>query len=457
MIEIVKENGNVASKRENPVNVRPIGDPKGNEKVYVEDYIETFIRQVANKDDYPKVLILYGETKTEDEYTRHYVCGAVLADELFGDEKTVFGDSIWKEVNKKAGRFFQHLQVMGWAYIRNDIADLPKGKIQYTHNCCFRKDQKVFLEYSPMEKKEQVFLVKDGRLERQSGHFIYYERNEPMQNYMITMKQEEAEELRPEVDQAAKKCRGIVREKKEEIKHKQTLGMLYGTSMAMLLVVTIVGVTLLNNYNKMQDMEVLLHDISNQMAQDAQDEEDALMELYGVASKIPSAETDLTKKELQEIENGISDKSAESITIDENESETKELDSEKKEEETERTDETKETGEERETEITETPENPTKAEETGKELAAESSNSDDNEDVPELVDNTELVIDEGIELADISQSLDSQNSYLIEKGDTLSKISIRFYGDESRVEQICRLNEIADKNAIQYGVNILLP
>ena len=267
MIEIVKENGNVVDKREIPANLRPVGDPKGNEKVYIEDYIETFVRQIAVKDDSPKVLILYGENRQEDEMIHHYVCGAILAEEILTDEKMIFRDSIWKDINWKAEHFFPNLQVVGWAYIRYDLAEFAQGKVQYTHNRCFRKDQNVYLEYSAVEKKEEVFLVKNEIMEKQSGHFIYYERNEQMQNYMVTMKQDEPEEIKPEVDLAAKKCRGIVREKKEELKHKQTMGMLYGTSMAMLLVITIVGVTLLNYYNKMQDMEKVLSNISDQMAE----------------------------------------------------------------------------------------------------------------------------------------------------------------------------------------------
>ena len=35
--------------------------------------------------------------------------------------------------------------------------------------------------------------------------------------------------------------------------------MLYGTSVAMLLIVTIIGVTMLNNYEKMQNNTLLLY------------------------------------------------------------------------------------------------------------------------------------------------------------------------------------------------------
>ena len=177
MIEIVKENGSVTDKREIPVNLRPVGDPKGNEKIYIEDYIETFIKQIAMKDDKAKVLILYGENRQEEEMLHHYVCGALLAD-VVEDDKILFKDSIWSEINRKAGHFFPNLQVMGWVYIRYDLADFAQGRVQYTHNQSFRKDQNIYIEYSANEKKEQVYLVEKGNLKKQSGYFIYYDQNE---------------------------------------------------------------------------------------------------------------------------------------------------------------------------------------------------------------------------------------------------------------------------------------
>ena len=146
MIEIVRENGSVADKREIPVNLRPVGDPKGNEKIYIEDYIETFIKQIAMKDDKAKVLILYGENRQEEEMLHHYVCGALLADDVVEDDKILFKDSIWSEINRKAGHFFPNLQVMGWVYIRYDLADFAQGRVQYTHNQSFRKDQNIYIE-----------------------------------------------------------------------------------------------------------------------------------------------------------------------------------------------------------------------------------------------------------------------------------------------------------------------
>lgn len=47
--------------------------------------------------------------------------------------------------------------------------------------------------------------------------------------------------------------------------------------------------------------------------------------------------------------------------------------------------------------------------------------------------------------------------YQIEKGDTLYTISIKIYGDTSRVKEICELNQIKDPDNIKYGQKILLP
>lgn len=47
--------------------------------------------------------------------------------------------------------------------------------------------------------------------------------------------------------------------------------------------------------------------------------------------------------------------------------------------------------------------------------------------------------------------------YEVERGDTLYTISQKIYGDASRVEKICELNEISDPDKISEGQKIILP
>lgn len=59
---------------------------------------------------------------------------------------------------------------------------------------------------------------------------------------------------------------------------------------------------------------------------------------------------------------------------------------------------------------------------------------------------------QGVEMeSDVSQE------YLIKKGDNLLRILRAYYGDESRLSEICDVNGIVDPNNIQVGQTILLP
>ena len=57
----------------------------------------------------------------------------------------------------------------------------------------------------------------------------------------------------------------------------------------------------------------------------------------------------------------------------------------------------------------------------------------------------------------IQEALARPESYQVQKGDSLIAISRRFYGTDEKVIEICRLNNIKDPNQIQPGQNIILP
>lgn len=57
----------------------------------------------------------------------------------------------------------------------------------------------------------------------------------------------------------------------------------------------------------------------------------------------------------------------------------------------------------------------------------------------------------------VQEALAHLESYQVQKGDSLIAISRRFYGTDEKVIEICRLNNIKDPNQIQPGQNILLP
>lgn len=71
--------------------------------------------------------------------------------------------------------------------------------------------------------------------------------------------------------------------------------------------------------------------------------------------------------------------------------------------------------------------------------------------------NPQEVPAQGPSVADIEAQQPQPVSYVIQPGDTLTGISIRQYGNDSHVQAICELNGIANPDNIQTGQKILLP
>lgn len=70
------------------------------------------------------------------------------------------------------------------------------------------------------------------------------------------------------------------------------------------------------------------------------------------------------------------------------------------------------------------------------------------------------IMPETKEKGDANESVDDAKqprAYIVCKGDTLTGISIRIYGNMNHVDQICQYNKIANPDEIQIGQKILLP
>ena len=70
---------------------------------------------------------------------------------------------------------------------------------------------------------------------------------------------------------------------------------------------------------------------------------------------------------------------------------------------------------------------------------------------------TEKEKNKGTEQTDPSNGVDEDDFYIVQKGDTLAKISRKIYGDSSHVEAICKMNGLSDDDLIYIGQKLLLP
>ena len=91
-----------------PKNVRQIGNVSDTPKIYVEDYVDTFINQLCDKtEETPVGAFLIGHTVRQEEQDCIYVSGAVRIEELIVEGMNIsIGRDAWERAkNEKAEHF----------------------------------------------------------------------------------------------------------------------------------------------------------------------------------------------------------------------------------------------------------------------------------------------------------------------------------------------------------------
>lgn len=262
-------------KRELPKNVRQIGNVSDSSKIYVEDYVDTYLNQLCEKADQALVgAFLIGEMVQEGEEDFIYVYGAIQMKEVGQKGRDVFiHDATWKEACETSKKYFGSAEILGWFLTSAGLLLESNHNLMKVHQKLFSREKSLLILKEAREKEEKYFIHKFRNLMESSGHYIYYEKNNEMQDYMIASRK--ANGMTPsEVieDTAIKNFRSVIREKMEKKEKKENSRLVYGASMALVLVLMVIGVTKLNDYGRMNALQTSLDKlISNQEIEKEED------------------------------------------------------------------------------------------------------------------------------------------------------------------------------------------
>lgn len=170
-----------------PKNIRQIGRPGNQIKIYVEDYVVTYLNQVAQESPQEERLaILLGDTMMDENTAVVFVNGAVAARQVnIQDEHIGFTSSIWSAIYDDIKKYFGETKIIGWFLTRPGKSLRITEKITKLHVDNFPGEGKTLFVADPLDDEEAFYIYRGGELVRQEGYYIYYERNEAMQNYMV--------------------------------------------------------------------------------------------------------------------------------------------------------------------------------------------------------------------------------------------------------------------------------
>lgn len=331
------------------------------------------------------------------------------------------------------------------------------GRKFYVYGAGRAKGIAAFAEYEPLSElvcrltqAGPVFLVRepDGEC-RPSGFQIFYDNNEAMQNYLLEWTGSADKARNAEKDSGQEKLPAPSIFPEEE--KKQTPHGAMSVQLCLILVVLVaIVITSTDSYDKMEELnrsaKEVFFAIENQeaeeLAKDAGEQEIVV-------------ERDTRAPEKPALDSGDAEKPAEDENLDETSDDRAQgTDANAPDSDTEGLTE-KEQQEEGVLKPAQEPSDETdgqapaaEKEENSQEKTA--SADEEKEDSTEAAEQSEEDNEEAL-----SRSI--TRYYEVEQGDTLYTISQKIYGDISRVDKICEVNDISDPDKIRSGQRIILP
>ncbi|MCF2555699.1 LysM peptidoglycan-binding domain-containing protein [Faecalicatena contorta] len=256
-------------ERQFPKNVRQIGNVSDEPKIYVEDYVDTYLNQLRTKAATEAAgAVLTGEITEQEGQPVVYICGAlqIKGIEVKGTE-IVIGEDAQQTFEEERAQYFPDSQIVGWCLIETGHPmSLNRGAVK-VHNKWFAEENTIFIWKDAVERDEMFFAYKYGDLMQMGGHYIFYEKNPAMQNYMIdTRRQNGVTPSEMVEDRAAKDFRSTIREKIEYKEQRQNSRLLYVTSVLLVVMVLAIGISTMNNFDKMEAVQSSIESLSQSVS-----------------------------------------------------------------------------------------------------------------------------------------------------------------------------------------------
>lgn len=234
-----------------PKSVRQIGDTKGKTKIYVEDYVMSFARRLARERGSTETGgVLLGHRFYHAREKVFLVSGMVSVKDFHLRNSDTFSQEMWTSIYTDIKENFTDLDVVGWCYVNGgQTLKIPDGLLEI-HRRNFSEGDRLLYVYGEDGSHDDFYLYENSDFHKQTGYYIYYEKNPEMRNYMMEEANRFVHIVEQEDDRVIRNIRGVIKENEERKKEKETEGRwTFGLASLVLVLGLLLGAVALNNRN----------------------------------------------------------------------------------------------------------------------------------------------------------------------------------------------------------------
>lgn len=288
---------NCTQAQEKIQSTKIIGELGNDYHIYIEDYVYTYIYQLAAS-DYTKesaaALIgqSYGETK------EILIKGLIPINmERLQKDSEWIDPGVMEEVEVQRKSYFKDQQIIGWMHMQPGYGTMMTMKELKAHQDVFEGDGTVCMLVDAINKIEALFVYEEDELKEQTGYCMYYERNEDMQQFMLDHPFNAAikEEMK---DNVVNQFREIGKMRKAEYMQRKNLNLTVMAASIILIALTAVIVKM--NGDKGHEVTTIPDDTIVQASAPVFEEQAELPEMVTGEEDVPGTEPVLEEETQQD-------------------------------------------------------------------------------------------------------------------------------------------------------------
>ena len=465
-----------------PKNIRQIGSFGDTYKIYVEDFVYTYVHQFLHEkkeEDTVAAAVLLGKTVKQDNREYVFISGAqkcdfrIPADQENEEDVSSRQQEFWSGVYQGIKEYFSDKDILGW-YINLDGSSLELNpQLQQFFEVTYNRGSRFLYYEDSLERLDAFFVQEQHALQRISGYAVYYEKNPQMQEYMITEKERTRSGTREEFvdfdkreDDVAQNYRAIMSKLNEKPPRKKVQPIVYVAGVAVLAVVSATGITQIGNYQNLRTLENTLQTLSGAVSIGSADKKSNAEKENADAQS--AAETQGQENTAQGTADASKKSGGQSPSENQTNTDTAEKSEDQKTGDTQTSADAKNASNIQTNAPTTDPGNDIRQNQANMQTALGQTEESGQTQTEKSTDTSKQA--EAAQGADGQKPSDSsknaeaqktsaqtQRTYVVKKGDSLVSISRSVYKTTAKINEICELNNIKNKDMIYEGQKLILP
>lgn len=229
-------------------SIKVVGDMECAYHIYIEDYVYTYIYQLAAADlAKESSAILIGEIYSD---SREAVVRGIVPINMDKLEEGVewIDMGMVEEIELQRKNYFSDQDIIGWMHMQPGYGTMLTMKELREHKNVFEGNGTICMLVDAINKIETLYVYEDEELKEQSGYCMYYERNEDMQQFMLDhpFTSGTKEEMK---DTVVNQFREIGKMRKAEYAQRKNLNLTVIAASVILIALTAVIVKMNDNKN----------------------------------------------------------------------------------------------------------------------------------------------------------------------------------------------------------------